>query len=241
MSIVIKVHEFDVEQFSFEPFPEKFKRSTMQSIMLPTYQGVRCPIIQLPWVEISQYGVPTKNDFFKEDTQRYFIKLPISDTGKTEGLAKWLKSIDKKFGSSAVKKKLLGDKSKHTYQPLLRCPVSEDGSSDKAAYVKIKLSSQYPSNEINTGIVVQESSGVIRSVDVTTIDEVCKHVPFRSTVKCFVTPSKLWYHPSQNVDASYGIIFKCVKILVKLPEKVAGPLQIDNLATAFEESGDESE
>jgi len=241
MSKVLKVSEFDVEQFSFEPFPEKFKRSTMQSIMLPTYQGERCPIIQLPWVEISQYGVPTKNDFFKEDTQRYFIKLPISESGKTEGFAKWLKNIDKKFGSSAVKKKLLGDKSKHTYQPLLRSPASEDEASDKSAYVKFKLSSQYPSNDINTGIVVQEPSGEIRSVDVTTIDEVCKYVPFRSVVKCYVTPSKLWYHPSANVDASYGIIFKCVKILVKLPEKATAPLQLDDLTTAFEDSGEESE
>ena len=240
MSKVVKVSDFDVEQFSFEPFPEKFKRSTMQSIMLPTYQNERCPMIQLPWVEISQYGVPTKNDFFKEDTQRYFIKLPIAETGKTEAVSKWFAQIDKKFGNPAVRKKLLGDRSKHSYQPLLRTPASEDGATEKVPYVKIKLSSLYPSNEINTGIVVQESSGEIRSVDVTTIDEVCRYVPFRSSVKCYITPSKLWYHPSSNVDASYGIIFKCVKILVKLPDKAAGPLQIDDLSTAFEDRGEES-
>ena len=82
MSSVIKVSEFDVEEFSFEPFPEKFKRSTMQSIMLPTYRNEKCPIIQLPWMDISQYGAPTKNDFFGEDTQRCFIKLPITKSGK---------------------------------------------------------------------------------------------------------------------------------------------------------------
>ena len=119
MSSAVKVSEFDVDQFNFEPFPEKYKRNCIQSIMLPSYKGERCPIIQLPWIEISQYGVPTKNEFFKEDTQRYFIKLPLADA-KSEELREWLETIDKKFGNSAVKEKLLGDKSKHTYQPLLR-------------------------------------------------------------------------------------------------------------------------
>ena len=73
MTTVLKVSEFDVEQFNFEPFPEKYKKNSMQSLMLPTYKGERCPIIQLPWVELSQYGVPTKNDFSKEGAQRYFI------------------------------------------------------------------------------------------------------------------------------------------------------------------------
>jgi hypothetical protein len=82
-------------------------------------------------LKISQYGVPTKNDFFKEDTQRYFIKLPLADGGKSEELREWLEKVDKKFGNSAVRKKLLGDKSKHTYQPLLRAPVSEEGASEK--------------------------------------------------------------------------------------------------------------
>ena len=240
MSSVVKVSEFDVDQFSFEPFPEKYKRNCIQSIMLPSYKGERCPIIQLPWIEISQYGVPTKNEFFKEDTQRYFIKLPLAGA-KSEELREWLETIDKKFGNSAVKKKLLGDKSKHTYQPLLRTPVSEEGGTEKMPYVKFKLQSLYPSNEITTGVVVQEASGEIRAVEASSIDDVVKYVPFKSKVRCFITPSKLWYHPSSNVDASYGVVFKCVKIFSKLPERNSLPLQIEDVAAQFAESGDESE
>ena len=79
-------------------------------------------------------------------------------------------------------------------------------------YVNFKLQSLYPSNEITTGVVVQEASGEIRAVDASSIDDVVKYVPFKSKVRCFITPSNLWYHPSSNVDTSYGVVFKCVKI-----------------------------
>jgi hypothetical protein len=46
---------------------------------------------------------------------------------------------------------------------------------------------------------------------------------------------------SANVDASYGVVFKCVKIFSKLPERNSMPLQIEDVAAQFAESGDESE
>ena len=88
---------------------------------------------------------------------------------------------------------------------------------------------------------MQEASGEIRAVEASTIDDVVKYVPFKSKVRCFITPSKLWYHPSANVDASYGVVFKCVKIFSKLPERSSLPLQIEDVAAQFAESGDESE
>ena len=101
---VVKMNEFDVNQFGFETFPEKYKRYNKQAIMLPTLNGDRCPIIQLPWVEISQYGIPSKSDLFKEDSQRYFIKLPLDDTAKSEEITNLFESIDIKFGSATMRK-----------------------------------------------------------------------------------------------------------------------------------------
>ena len=51
---VVKLNEFDVNQFGFEAFPEKYRCYNKQASTLPTLNGERCPIIQLPWVEISQ-------------------------------------------------------------------------------------------------------------------------------------------------------------------------------------------
>ena len=227
---VVKVNEFDVNQFNFETFPEKYKRYNKQAIMLPTLNGERCPIIQLPWVEISQYGIPSKSDLFKEDSQRYFIKLPLDDTVKSEEIKKnFFDSIDAKFGCATMRNKLIGDKSKHTYQALVRTPVTDDNKPDKMPYIKFKLQSLYPSNEITTGIVIQEhNGGEIKPVEATTIDEVLKNVPFNSKVKCFVTPSKLWYNNTCS-DSYYGITFKVVKIFAKHPEKPKEQLKITNL------------
>ena len=196
---VVKVNEFDVNQFNFEAFPEKYKRYNKQPILLPTLNGERCPIIQLPWVEICQYGIPSKSDFVKEDSQRYFIKLPLDDTVKSEEIKNFFDNIDAKFGCATMRKQLIGDKSKHTYQALVRTPVTDDNKPDKMPYIKFKLQSLYPSDELTTGIVIQESAGgEIKPVDATTIDEVLNYVPFRSKVKCLVTPSKLWYTSSRG-------------------------------------------
>ena len=65
-SVVLKVSEFDVEQFFFDTFPEKYRRYNKQPILLPTLNGERCPSIQLPWVELCQYGIPSKSDCIKK-------------------------------------------------------------------------------------------------------------------------------------------------------------------------------
>ena len=239
---VVKVSEFDVNQFGFEAFPEKYKRYNKQASMLPTLNGERCPIIQLPWVELSMYGIPSKSDFFKEDSQRYFIKLPLDNSSKCQEIKNFFESIDIKFSNSSMRKKLLGDKSKHTYQALVRTPVTEENKPDKLPYIKLKLQSLYPSNELTTGIIIQEcTGGEIKPVDASTIDEVLKYVPFRSKVKCFVTPSKLWYNNSCG-ESSYGITFKVIKIFSKHPERVKEQLKITNLHEHFNaESEDEDE
>ena len=238
---VVKVSEFDVDKFDFEAFPEKYKRYNKQPILLPTLNGERCPIIQLPWVELQMYGIPSKSDFFKEDSQRYFIKLPLDDTVKSEEIKNFFDSIDAKFGCATMRKKLIGDKSKHTYQALVRTPVTDDNKPDKMPYIKFKLQSLYPSNEITTGIVIQEhNGGEIKPVEATSIDEVLKYVPFKSKVKCFVTPSKLWYNNTCS-DSSYGITFKVVKIFAKHPEKPKEQLKITNLHEHFQSEGEDVE
>ncbi len=35
-------------------------------------------MIQLPAIEFDMYGIPSKCDFYKEDWQRMFLKLPLN-------------------------------------------------------------------------------------------------------------------------------------------------------------------
>ena len=52
------------------------KKKTLQSILLPSYNGGRGPLIQLPSIDLDMYGILSKCDFYKEDYQRLFLKLP---------------------------------------------------------------------------------------------------------------------------------------------------------------------
>ena len=36
------------------------------------------PFIQLPSIDLDMYGIPSKCDFYKEDYQRLFLKLPLN-------------------------------------------------------------------------------------------------------------------------------------------------------------------
>ena len=79
-----------------------------------------------------------------------------------------------------MRKKLLGDKSKHTYQALVRTPVTEDNKPETFPHIKFKVQILYPSNELTTGIVIQEASGgEIMPVEATTLDEVLYFVTFK--------------------------------------------------------------
>ena len=78
MAKVLKSTEFDVSKLDFEPIQGKKKNKTY--IQFATYEGDRCPLIQFPFIHLECYGVPSKNDFYKEEYQRQFIKLPLNQT-----------------------------------------------------------------------------------------------------------------------------------------------------------------
>ena len=106
-------------------------------------------------------------------------------------------------------------------------------------YIKSKLQSLHPPNRLTTGIMIKESGGgKIKPVEATTIDEVLNCVTFKSKVKCFVTPSKLWYNNSCG-ESSYGINFANVKCFPKHPEQPQEQLNITNLHKHCVESEDE--
>ena len=74
-SRVVKHSEYNVESFEFSNRSNP-KKKTLHAILLPTYNGGR-PLIQLPEITLDMYGVPSKCDFYKEDSQRLFLKLPL--------------------------------------------------------------------------------------------------------------------------------------------------------------------
>ena len=87
-SNIVKHSEYDIEKLTFNPLTNP-KKKTLQSILLPSYDGGRGPLIQLPLIELDMYGIPSKYDFHKEDYQRLFLKLPLNQkTTKQKNLQK---------------------------------------------------------------------------------------------------------------------------------------------------------
>ena len=81
---IVKPCDYDIDKLTFNPLLSNKKKSA-QTILLPSYNGARSPMIQLPPVDLDMYGIPSKCDFYKEDWQRMFLKLPRNQKKKTRG------------------------------------------------------------------------------------------------------------------------------------------------------------
>ena len=82
-------------------------------------------------------------------------------------------------------------------------------------------------NQVNHGIpnkrnshkCVEEVAGKERTLrtDTTTIDEFAKYFHLQTNLRCMIVPVKLWIHQVSPTEYSYGLTFKLIKVLVKLP------------------------
>ena len=108
---IMKFDEYDVNKLDFEHLPAASKKKTTQTILFPNYDGERSPMIQLPKIELASYGVPTKCEFFKEDYQRQFAKIPLDVTvPEVAKLMEWLRQFDERMARKDIKERAFGKK-----------------------------------------------------------------------------------------------------------------------------------
>ena len=93
-SRIVTHSEYDIEKLTFKPLANP-KKKTLQSVLLPSYNGGRGPLIQLPSIDLYMYGIPSKCDFYKEDYQRLFLNLPLNQKNpETKELTEdWLRNL----------------------------------------------------------------------------------------------------------------------------------------------------
>ncbi len=150
------------------------------------------------------------------------LKLPLNQNVPeirelTEGL---LKKIDEKFGSDEFKAALGVRATKFTYVELVRNSygLERELNPDKHPYIKLKLLTDHTTNVIRTSIVERtEDGGRFPKVDTQTIGEFERYFPLRANLKCMIAPVKVWIHQSAPNEAVYGLSFKVIKVMVKLP------------------------
>jgi len=73
--------EVQISQLNFTDFEEN-TRSKGQKISYPRYTspetGSEMPLfIQFPWTDMKSYGVPKIGEYYSDDVQRSFVKVPL--------------------------------------------------------------------------------------------------------------------------------------------------------------------
>ena len=74
---MVKPSDYNLDNLTFAPLSSNKKKS-IHTVLLPNYDGGRSPTIQLPAIDLDTYGIPSKCDFYKEDYQIIFLRLPLN-------------------------------------------------------------------------------------------------------------------------------------------------------------------
>ena len=73
------------------------------------------------------------------------------------------------------------------------------------------------------------------TTDTKTIDDFTKYFYLQTNLKCMIAPIKLWIHQNSTTESTYGLTFKLIKVLVKMPLNRA-PKNIDEAMVDFLDS-----
>ena len=208
-----KFEELEVSKFTFETITLNNK-----SIILPKLEGEReVPLIRWPNTLLSHYGVPKVGQYFKTDSDRMFLQLPVNDE-----LIAQLNILDEHLGNNAMKQHLFkAPGNTYEYSPLLRY-------SSKGPYIKFKLEKDYESGDIETLVWHSQrwpNSGIFPTlpadikhtqslIEINSVDEFSEAVPMNSNVMCLIRFVKIWV-----VNKKYGLTVKLIEINVLPGEK----------------------
>jgi hypothetical protein len=228
---------FNPELLKFTKLEEN-DRSNGQLVGYVNYGENSSPLLlQLPWIKLFTYGIPTLGQYYKTDDDRSHLRLPLDPSiPEVADLINVFKGIDNLLSNPERMEQMLGKKSKK-YR-LATCfkegqeqlideddPKPKKQTAPRPPYVKLKLDLQWPSKEIKT--VVYESvldtatnkRTRTKVENIKSIDDFASIVRFLSTVRCIIRPVKVWAHSITKKDPEFGITFKLVKIEVENANK----------------------
>jgi hypothetical protein len=257
-NMTIKISDFNQNYLSFTKLEEN-QRSRGQKIAYPRYTNpkdnseTQC-FIQFPWIKLNSYGVPKIGEYYSDDSQRSFVKIPLDQSiPEIKQLSDMLRKIDEQISSDEFKEKMFGSKaSKYQLQPIFRLPPEEDEDNKNNAskkygpkhpYMKLKIDTSYPDNEIKTVVfnsVVDNGTRIRTKVeDVKTIDDFASNICWLSCIHPVVSPVKFWAQAPNKKDPTYGITFKIIKVEVEPPPKMNSNIKEFINSDAFLDSDEE--
>ena len=264
--MTVKYTDVEVGRISSTELQEN-ERSKGQKIAYPRYDHPtlghdQALMMQFPWIRLETYGVPRAGEYYKNDSDRAFVKVPLNDSvSEVSELVEKLKEIDAYFASEDFASKLLGKKwNKYTYQPIFReATVSQDDDDDdddskkksakksnlpKFPYLKLKIDTEYGSGSIKTKVFRSEMVDGKRQrtevTDMASVDDFARVVSFQSNFRPIVRLVKFWAQPLTKKDPTWGATFKIIKAEVE-PSTKGNSMYKDYMnSDAFLDSDDES-
>lgn len=242
--VLIKYSDVDAKRISFSEL--EMNERAKQYIAYPRYDHPTLGpdqrvYIQLPWIKIEQYGIPTANGKFElTENQRAKIKVPLNpEIADSKSLIDIIDAMDNYFSSPDISAKLLaplGKKSKsYTFDKIHRISDNDD----RLDYINLKLDTDYNDNSIKTTVFKSElieNETKRTEMFFKNVDELYKLVSYQSTIRAIVMMSKVWTSSATN---KWGITFKIKKMEVKPSEKVGNGISAFMKSDSFLESDDE--
>jgi hypothetical protein len=194
--MTIKIADLDLNMLNFS----EVKLGKATPFIKPIYGVNDLPYLQLPWLNLSTFGVPPKSEYTKEDKQRMFIKVPIEEDSD---LYQQLLRIDDKMKHHIITTSN-ANLVNASYDNLVK--YSEKYGKP---YIKVKLDTSYPDNQILTE-VWHSGDGIKAQCQFDNIDDFALCVPFKSDIRMIVKVVKLWV-----VNKTYGLTIQLKKLEVK--------------------------
>ena len=220
-TLTTKFTDFEAERLSFTEFEEN-ERSKGQLIAYPRYnhpslgEGAAL-FLQGPWMTIFTYGIPSLGEYYADDSQRAFMKVPLNmDDKEVVQMVKEFQKVDEELGSEEFMQKSFGKKAnKYKYQPIIRESQEDDDGNVKPAYMKLKLDTSWPDGNVKTELYKSElvdKKRVRELVNVSTVTDVTKYLSYMTKFKPIFRPVKMWAHNSKMAKPEYGVVFKLLKV-----------------------------
>jgi len=222
--------------------PEKIAFSKFKGHTLIRYKNNDL-IIQSPWLNLSAYGIPRKDQYNKTENSRKYIKVPLDPANPEISIfIDMLKGIDSQMVSETFTKEFLGENhAKYEYSNIFR----ESQTEGRQAYVKLKLDTQFNEEQtIKTKIYKTKENNERQEIKgLSTMDDFSKVVSFRSDIRVIFKVVKCWTQAPNLKNPSYGLTLKATKIEVKDKETNEGSEGefIDDSIEQYDISSDGSE
>lgn len=253
--------KFEKSRLSYTELDTENERIKSQFISYPRYTdekyGENSFVFQTDWMKITQYGLPSLGEYYKTDSERNFLKVPLDpNQDGCNSLENMLTQVDEYTEEN--KKNILGKFAKlYTYQPIVREPASlddlitdDDEDEDKKKpkdnkvrfkYCKMKLDTTYPDGEIKTNLYVRDSeTDKPTYTPVSNATQLSEYVNWGSEVRMIVMVNKLWAAKNKDKSGtrSYGTAMKILQLEVK-PRQSTGSIRNQFSRYAFDDDNED--